>query len=294
MNDFNHKIFDILLVDDVKIETYTEFYEITQKLSEEVKLNNKQISDYKSKLVNQTFEKSYEEFMQFDFSNNLIINNRISKPIFLNKAFKNKILECEMIKFPNIIPHIFKNLWLSNKIKFKDERVGLIMYNIIHHLRYFQTSSQYIYKKIKNYLNFFFTIYSNGEWLFEHHDNMGNRGFNNLVSAYNYFFIYKMKKYLGDYFVFSNTDHIFYLKAKIKKLDKTEVIKMVESFYDNILYDFTYNIDCLFLGYNQYLYVQDGQMKSVGMEKISYNDSDKLKRLLRKTKLKYLDFDEND
>jgi len=282
---------------DAKNFNIKTWLKISEDLLNLVNINQDKIQEMKNKHKDATFIYSYYNDFLVNYSNRtvedrtVIENNNITS-VYLNTAYSKSIINSNKMSFNLLYPKIFSSLWINDIITFNNENLGIIIYNITHN--YYNISSILISLEkqhvLKAYLNFVYGIYHSGKLDIKKQDLVKIDGveYNDTIRAYAYYMYTKMRKYIGDYMIYYDTDIFFYLNANEPHLEDFQISTFISNtFGAEFSHEFEFDIDSLFLEKRKYLYInQRGKLKLVGIKRIDPNDKNNITKLTRKAKIR--------
>jgi len=283
---------------DVNTSNFTikTWKSITKDLLTLINVSPEKIKEMKEKHQSIVFKDGYYNDFLVNYSNRseedrtLIENNNISS-CYLNTAFAEALIKSNKVEFNLLYPKIFSSLWMNGIVEFNNENFGVIIYNIVQHYHSMSNTLVPLEKHLalQIYLKYVYGILHKGELDIKHQDLVKIDGveYNDVIRAYAYYMYSKIRKYIGDYMVYYDTDIFYYSDSNESHLEIDRILSfIVNTFGIEFEPEWYLNLDCLFLKRRKYLYItQRGELKCVGIKRIDVNDKQNFVKMIRKAKI---------
>lgn len=236
------------------------------------------------------YKESYEDLDFIDIINSEFINNKTSENLVncqLNELYKGSIVECKRIELTKLYPNIFKKLWINNIITLEDEKLGIILSNIIDKFDYIAEVLTLHNKKtyLNFYVNFLYYVFATKKLKYKL--NCDCQIQTDIISKYSSFlmecFVTKFSKYV----VYHDIDVIHILDVNEPDNNNSEIFNFFQKyiFDNNSSISIKNNVISLFLGRKKYLYFYNNSVKYVGIKRIDPNDKNAMLKHARNVKL---------
>jgi hypothetical protein len=273
--------------------TYITWNNIYTDLLKIVKIKPETIKDIKNNNIDKCFLNSYNNLLNYNFDNYLLNNDFNKNFIYLNKVYEKSIVNSGRIEFKRFYIKILLMLWFNDKIIFENEKLGVVIYNILQKYDFIIKKLSYNVKEsiLNNFLIYFYDMYSNGKFILNQKDfiYINNKKYYNLIHSYAIYMFINLKNYINDYYIYGNTNIFFYVDSDREHLNPNSLsTHIINTYGQNFTFSLEQNIKSLFIDKKSYLYINNKEILYQGISHITGKDDNKIKNLVRKNKIESL------
>jgi hypothetical protein len=242
-------------------------------------LSNKSLFE-KFNIISKTsvddFKKLNTNFEFITNFNNIVYPKKINLDD-LNNIFKLKIINCNFLTIKNLNLNLILQLWINKLINITNDNIGILIYALVKFDDAIE-NKMILLNKQENLIKF-----KNDLSVILSHEIKNNL----IINNYKNYIYFKLREYFNLYFVKFQNDSIFFINSEVHELEKNNIEDFIKTllFDIKIKIDLKYDIDCLFLTKNSYVYVYNNKLTYYGIPRILDNSYFNIKNIYRISKM---------